>query len=404
MSDRKHIVIISIWYPPTIGVAVNRIHSFAKYLDKQKFEVSVICLSDNKQENENKENIEIHYLKNSQLLKLPKFNKPTNRLTHYLKVSWKLLVMKIMKDEYNGWKKEAIKTLNLIHNKKPIDVIISSFSPVAPHLVALNLKKKYNHVKWIVDMRDEMSANPQLTPALKTYYQKIEKEINQYADALITVSLPIVNYFKELLPNIKYFEEIRNGYDHNFEVNKPTFHQTLTFLYAGNFYGNRKPDTFFKALMAILKKEELPNFIIKFVGTPKNFSIPKEIEKNCLFINKVSQKESIEMMRTADINLLIQPFVGRKGVYTGKIFDYLSVQKPILAVIDKEDVAANLIKEINAGYIADFNSIFEIETALQTAIKNWKNHEIPEMDTDKIEKLHRKYQVKKIEHLIEKIS
>ena len=140
------------------------------------------------------------------------------------------------------------------------------------------------------------------------------------------------------------------------------------------------------------------------MGTPKNFNIPKEVEKNCFFIDKVSQKESVEMMRTADINLLIQPFVGRKGVYTGKIFDYLSVQKPILAVIDKEDVAADLIKETNAGYIADFNSTFEIESALQTAIKNWKNHVIPQMDLDKIEKLHRKYQVKKIEHLIEKIS
>ena len=250
MPDKKHIAIISIWYPPTIGVAVNRIHSFAKYLNKQKFEVTVICLSENEKKIETKENIEIHYLKNSQLLRLPKFNKPNNKLIHYLKVSWKLFVMKIMKDEYSGWKKEANKTLHLIHDKKPIDVIISSFSPLAPHLVALKLKKRHPYIKWIVDMRDEMSANPQLTPALKTYYQKVETEINQYADALTTVSLPIVNYFKELLPNIKYFEEIRNGYDHSFEINQPVFNKTLTFLYAGNFYGNRKTGTFFKTITA----------------------------------------------------------------------------------------------------------------------------------------------------------
>lgn len=142
---------------------------------------------------------------------------------------------------------------------------------------------------------------------------------------------------------------------------------------------------------------------IHFVGTPHNFSIPKNIYGHIKFIDKVSQKESIEMMDQADLNLLIQPSLGRKGIYTGKIFDYLSVLKPVFAVIDKTDVAAALISELKAGYICGFDNVAEIKNQLKNAISDWKKGTQPIPDKVDIMKLHRKYQVKKLEVLIDNI-
>ena len=108
-------------------------------------------------------------------------------------------------------------------------------------------------------------------------------------------------------------------------------------------------------------------------------------------------------MSESDINLLILPNNGRKGVFTGKLFDYLSVLKPILAIVDKKDVAATLINELNAGYVAEFDDIKEIEKMIILSVNNWVNKVHFDVDIDGVEKLHRKYQVKKLERLIDKI-
>jgi hypothetical protein len=67
----------------------------------------------------------------------------------------------------------------------------------------------------------------------------------------------------------------------------------------------------------------------KFIcaGASRNFSIPPDFKKNVEILDRVSQTESLKLMAAADLNILIQPPTGRMGVYTGKIFDYLSVNK-----------------------------------------------------------------------------
>ena len=48
-------------------------------------------------------------------------------------------------------------------------------------------------------------------------------------------------------------------------------------------------------------------------------------------------------MNEMDANIMLHPRGERKGVYSGKLFDYISAQKPIIACVDKNDVAAELI-------------------------------------------------------------
>ena len=216
------------------------------------------------------------------------------------------------------------------------------------------------------------------------------------------MSKPILDQFRELMPNVGHFLEVRNGYNHDLTF-ETKFNEKFTIVYAGSFYGLIKPNTFFLGLKAALLKEKF-KFEIIFVGTHHNFQIPQEFISNCKFIPKVSQLDSIEFMASADANLLILPNDQRKGVYSGKLFDYLSVKKPIIAVVDPEDVAAQLIKDLNAGFIADFNRVEEISNAILSAYFLWKNKEKLNLNDLEIELLHRKHQVKKLELLIRKIT
>lgn len=400
-DKKKHIVIITTWFPPKIGVAVNRMAAFAKYLSKEKYQISVLTTTDAKPLFI--ENVTTHRIPNNQLLKLPNFSND-NFMVHKLKVAWKVFVQKIQKNELEGWTKESIKKLNEIQSKHPINVIISSFSPVACHLVALDFVKRNPDTKWIADMRDEMSITPLIDEKTKLYYQSIEKEINKYATALTSVSEPILNDFKKSLPDISHFEEIRNGYDHDLSFSSYHFNDVFTITYCGIFYGEIKPHTFFKALINYknLKKNKF-DFKLKFVGTPKNFTIPNELKQHIHFYPKMKSEEAIIEMRNADVNLLINPSSGRKGVYTGKLFDYISVGKPILGVVDVSDVAAEMITEYRAGEIANFDNVLEIEKAIEKLHQNWCNKTKLSMDEEKVKLLHRKHQVKKLEQLIDKL-
>lgn len=400
-NKKRHIVIITTWFPPKIGVAVNRMHSFAKYLSKEKYHISVITTSENTTTIPIMDDVSVFRIPNKQFFKPPHFNND-NFLTHKLKVLWKVFINKVYHNDLKGWTKESLIKLNEIHSKNRIDVIISSFSPVASHLIALEFIKQHPSTKWIADMRDEMSITPIIDKKTKVYYQSIEKEINKHATALTSVSEPILNDFKNALPNIPHFEEIRNGYDHDLSFSSYNFNSVFTITYCGIFYGDIKPHTFFKALINYKNKSAL-DFKIKFIGTPKNFTIPNELKHHIYFYPKMKSEDAILEMRNADVNLLINPSSGRKGVYTGKLFDYLSVGKPILGVVDMADVAANMIREYNAGEIASFDNILEIEKAIEKLYIKWLNKEELVNNAEKVKLLHRKHQVKKLEQLIDRI-
>jgi hypothetical protein len=108
-------------------------------------------------------------------------------------------------------------------------------------------------------------------------------------------------------------------------------------------------------------------------------------------------------MQTMHANILIHPRTEMKGVYTGKLYDYLSVCRPVLGLVDNDDVAAELIRAMNAGYVAEFSSIEEIENEILHLFEDWRNNNLRIPDLEKVQLLHRKEGVKKLKNLINEL-
>jgi glycosyltransferase involved in cell wall biosynthesis len=403
-NEKKNIVLLTTWYPPLQSIAVNRMVAFAKYLDHSRFKVTVVTIGDKNISGLSQEDYATVYrIKPSGSLWNPKFKSSDSKIWHYAKVAWKKVGIKMRGDELSFYVKEASKFLEDWHKKNKIDLLISSFSPAAPHLVGLAFCKKHA-VKWIVDMRDEMSLNPQSDATVRKYYAAIEHEINEYASALTSVSQPIVDYFKTVIPDLRKYVEIRNGFDHELTRIDYNFNETFTLLHAGSFYGTRKPDSLLKALVNLDNQKKLPEkWKFLCAGAVKNFSIPDALKSHVEILERVSHSDSLSLMTSADLTVLIQPPTGRKGVYTGKVFEYLAAQKPILAIVDTTDVAADLIREMDAGYVADFSDVTAIENAILVAVENWQKKLPLQTNPERINTLHRKYQVQKLNLLIENL-
>ena len=211
----KRVAIITTWYPPVTGIAVNRMDSFANYLSED-FEIEVFCLAEKMETIIKSSSLKAHYFTSNRLVNKLKSDQRDSKFIHKIKTLLRILLKKVVKNPLNSWKNEVLFDLKVVHENKPFDVVLSSFSPSESHVVAAEFCKVYPNVPWIADMRDEMSKNPTIDTQTKLHLIEIEKLVNKYASAVISVSEPILNDFRTICPNISVFEEVRNGFDHLF--------------------------------------------------------------------------------------------------------------------------------------------------------------------------------------------
>jgi glycosyltransferase involved in cell wall biosynthesis len=401
MNHKINILIISIYYPPIHSIASNRILSFTKYLDKNIFNIYVLTLDELTNYNKYTYNdICIYRVANNSLLRKANTNIKSNFLFHKAKSLFNIALNNIIKDEYSAWTRNAKLKASEIINKNNINVILSSYAPVASHLVGLYLKRKFNNIKWIADMRDEMSNNAFINHKYKNYLRNIESEIFKHTDAITSVSKPILDNFKHLANNKSIiFKEITNGYDFEIDTIK-TRNKVFTISYLGNFYGKRNPDLFLKALEQLYTSKNINDFHIKFIGVNNLFSLNNIIKDNISILPQMSHDDAIAQMKQSDALLLIHPKSKSKGIYTGKLFEYLASLKPIIAIVDKEDVAAKLIVKCGAGYISDSDNIEEIKDIIMLAYNNWKSNINFKPDISVIKKFHRKEQAMVLSKMI----
>ena len=401
---KKHIVLVTRWFYPENNVATNRMNAFAKYLDRDRFELAVIGFLEEEMKPQSTDfDATVYREKGGGLMKTRRQKRSDGKFVHNLKSVNNILVSRIKKEEYPGWARNVGKRLTIIHKETPIDLIISSYGPMDAHLGALKfLRKVTEKPKWILDMRDEMSTNPFLSDRKKKEFEHFERSASKFASGVTTVSMPIVEAFKKTFPNVDCIE-VRNGFDHS-EVPLDNFNDVFTLLYAGSFYGERKPNTFFEALLELKAEGQLPEkWVFKLLGTNKNFKIPTVLAPHLQFVPPCENSQAVREMFKADCNVLIHPPMGVKGVYTGKLFEYVSAHKPILGILDPKDVAADLILEHKAGFIADFYTIPEIKTAFLEAYACWASKRRLPFDPIQTATLHRKHQVKVLETLITKL-
>ncbi len=404
MSDRYKInlYIVSIYYPPVISVATNRIFAFAKYFNKSRFNVTVLTLSDSKSEtiDENPDGVKVIRLKNDMLFRKVSYKKPAPFFIHKLKVLYNVTLSSIVQNEYRSWGEKTVKELHSLINNKEKNVVLSSYNPPAAHLVAYKLKELGDNFLWIADMRDEIINKENYDVARIGFLKKVLKQTVSHADIITSVSKPVLQTFmNEVARPETIFKEIRNGYD--FELpTKTDFNKVFTVTFAGTFYGKIKPKVFFIAVLKLLRKGVIEDIHIKFIGTTKNFIIPDSLKNKISFTEKLQYIEAINLMKQSDSLLLILSSFLRKGVFSGKLFDYLGCLKPIIAIVDKNDVAAQLISKCNAGFIAEPDDIEDVENAILSAYKLWKHKETLNYNIDLIKEHHRKNQVLKLEELI----
>ncbi|MGA2767888.1 MAG: glycosyltransferase [Candidatus Bathyarchaeia archaeon] len=258
-------------------------------------------------------------------------------------------------DEEKGWKPLAVEAANELLQKEEVDAIISSSSPATCHLIAEEIKNKYK-IPWVADFRDLWTQNHNYPYSIlrKIFEKRLEVETLSTSDALVTTSQPLAEELSILHKKKVY--AITNGFDPD-EVSNGMSDLTSKFTttYTGQIYKKQDPSKLLSALKDLISDGTInPNEVeVRFYG-PENESLVEETKKYGLGAivkqhGVITRHDSFERQRESQLLFQINwEDPEKKGLYSGKIFEYLAAQRPILATGDN-DTVKKLIEETRSG-------------------------------------------------------
>jgi glycosyltransferase involved in cell wall biosynthesis len=400
-SNKKNLLIITVYFPPIISTASNRLLAFAKYFNKNKFNITVVCPDDGlKGDPEfSIENVSILRIKSKKHPLKITFSKNDSFVIHKLKAAYNMVFNQFIRDEYKFWTESATLAVKNVFKKNDIDFVISSFPTVAPHLVALKLIKSEYKFKWIADMRDGMSLNPFNLPFQKQFLKDIESKIFQTAWHITTTTPSLVKSFKLLSgSNSHKIFEIRNGFD--FDIPEAyNYNEIFTICHAGTFYADIKPFRFLEAISELLEEKKLSEIKINFIGAGNAVQLPNELKNVVVVTPKIPHERAKEQIINSDTLLLLAP----KSIteyLPGKLYEYIASQKPVIVLTSKGSEAELLVRSCHSGFIAEENDIAGTKGAILDAYNLWKTKSRLKVNNEYLSQFHRKNQVKKLENLM----
>jgi glycosyltransferase involved in cell wall biosynthesis len=417
------VLILTYYFPPAGGSGVQRWLKFVKYLPEFDIEPIVYTV-----ENPNypiiDKSLEKEIPKGIEILRQPilepnsilsKFGKKNIQSAGFLnknpsKIGKSLQYIRanyFIPDARKFWIEPSVKFLTKYLENNPIDTIITTGPPHSVHLIGLALKEKTT-IKWIADFRDPWTdidyfhQLPLTKKSIKKHHELEEKVLKNADDVIVVGNTMQNNYLKFNLNT----HTITNGFD-DFEINQ-NIHvdNKFSLLHIGMLNADRNHKMLWEVLAEI--KQEVPDFNkdleIKLIGKVCNEALDaikaNSLSANLNIIEYIEHNQVIAHQKSAQVLLLlINNVPSAKGIITGKIFEYLQAQRPILAIAPRNGDLASILQNTNAGIIIDFNDKKALKKAILSLYNDYKNG-VLEINSLNIEKYHRKELTKELAKIL----
>ena len=294
-------------------------------------------------------------------------------------------------DARRFWIRPSVKYLNKWLKENKVDALVSTGPPHSMHLIAKALHEKTG-IPWLADFRDpwvniDFAGDLNMSTRARRMNEKLEKAVLDSANQVVVVGEFMAEEFRsKTQTNIRV---ITNGYDPaDFEVEIPQellrSDTQFSIVHTGSLNDRRNHPAFWQALAEL--KQENQEFAsklkIKLIGK-NDASVRQSIADNQLsevteFIDYLPHEKVIAYQKTASVLYLsinnygenTAGFFSPKATLTGKLFEYLAAQRPILMQGPKDGQAADVIAEHPDNRIIGFEDINEIKKGIEALFLN----------------------------------
>ncbi|HBC32304.1 MAG TPA: hypothetical protein DC024_13810, partial [Clostridiales bacterium] len=369
----KNVLMFTYAYAPGFGAGVQRPLKFAHYLPDFGYNPTIITAEASNNDDDEKG---IYRLRNN-LLELELEGGIKSRP---LRISRRILYQSGIWKGYNYfWYKKVLDALPRIINDESPDIIYATYPPVEPVMLGIVASKKAE-IPLVVDFRDGFVFEPfapLLFPAA-IRNKRTEKYIVDNCQHVIGATEPITNYFRKTYSG-RSATTITNGFDSSdwFGLERIDLGAKINIVYTGSLSsagGNRTIDPLLKAI-DYLNKKERSSILIHMVGKCTESERNKLVnEYGDIFrvIGLVPRSEALVYQISADILLLI---TGEEysSTATGKVFEYLASNRPILGITG-QTVSRSIIEKTGTGICVSSSAPREISSVLRKLIKSHPNY------------------------------
>ncbi len=378
------VLLVTLYFPPAGGGGVQRPLKLATHLPAYGIETHVLAPDDPKWVHRDDELLAPTqaWVHRAQYLG-PSGKRPADELHgtegfERLAAQARLFGRRLLvPDENVSWNLTAIPAATRIVKHEGIDAVITTSPPNSIHLIGASVKR-LTGVRWVADLRDSIAAHPhRRTDSLAVRTKEktgeaIARLVARSADAIVTAAEAITEETRSLEPQAEV-TTIPNGCDFDdFAGLEYRRGDRFTITHAGSFFGQRSPRPFLQAL-AESKLDVVARFVGDFRPADREWAEELGLGDRLELHPYASHHHSLELQRSSDALLLLIPEAGGRGrgVLSGKVFEYLAAERPILAVVPPDGAAAELIREVGTGVVAPPEDVAAIREALAGLHERW---------------------------------
>jgi glycosyltransferase involved in cell wall biosynthesis len=410
------LLLVTLYFPPSGGGGVQRPLKFATYLPALGIETHVLAPDDPKWVHSDNELV----LPTQAWVHRARYVGPGGRriadelhgrtgldlaLRRASTIGRRLLVP----DENVIWNATAIPKAIAIARREGIDVVMTTSPPGSVHLIGAAVKRATG-AKWVADLRDSIALHPHRATegmgarAKQKARAGVAHLVARQADAIVTAADAITEETRGLNPRAEVIT-IANGSDFDdFAGLEYTRTDRFRLTHTGSFFGHRDPKPFLRALAASGLDDVTVRFVGDFRPGDREFLDSLQLGDRVEIVDYVPRRESLRLQRDSDALLLLIPEAGGRGrgVLSGKVFEYVAAERPILAVVPTDGAAAQLIRDTGAGVVAGPEDEEGIRDALLALHAQWQAGELdgPPLSDEWRTKLSRATRVEELADLL----
>ncbi|MEX0779782.1 MAG: glycosyltransferase family 4 protein [Balneolales bacterium] len=405
--ERKKVLIITYYWPPSGGPGVQRWLKFSKYLRKFGWE-PIIYTPENPEAPEIDRSLEKDIPENLTVIRR-RIWEPYHLYKYFIGQSQKKQVNQaflsdagkpkiteqisrwirgnfFIPDARKFWIKPSIKFLSNWLAKNPVDAIVSTGPPHSMHMIGRGLQQTTG-IPWLADFRDpwtNIDYYDDMLPGARAdkLHHQMEAEVVTKADRVITVSPT----WKQELEGVyeRHVDLVTNGFDEeDFQGVNPEQDAFFSISHIGTMMPSRNPGALWEALAQLVKENEnfAHDFRLVLVGQV-DFTVKEAIRKfglsdNLFETGYLPHNEVVNRQKSTWVLLdILKNARNTKGLYAGKLFEYLAAKRPVLIIGPEDSDAAKLIKDLNAGYAAGFEDVSSIKNIIGKLYSEYQENKL----------------------------
>jgi glycosyltransferase involved in cell wall biosynthesis len=384
MSERprRTVLVLAYFFPPHGGAGVQRTLKFVKYLPEYGYDPVVVTTRAADYEARDP-SLLAEVPPRTRLVRAPDPALLRWAITGFDYLGWPLLrALAGWPDPAAAWIPAATVSAIAIARRQEPDVIFSSAPPFSAH-VAASLAARATGIPWVADFRDEFTANPSAewrTDLIQSLNLRLEPWVLRHARRIVTAAeyfeiggVPRDSQDRVTITNGVDPADLDPGGEAGRDAAPASAQDRFRLSFVGTLYGELDLGPVADALARLAGRGVLDPSLceLRLVGNVWLSAAPDAGAVPVVQTGYRDHASALQEMGAASVLVLYVP--SSSPAPTGKLYEYLASERPILCVTRRDNVAFRLVQEWDAGRSVEPADADGIEAAIAELYAAWRD-------------------------------